>query len=49
MEQNQHGGKRPGAGNKPIPNPLPVKSIRCTSDELKQLKLYLKKIRNNLK
>jgi hypothetical protein len=44
-----HGGKREGAGNKPIDNPLPVKSIRCTSDELKQLKLYLKQIRNNLK
>jgi hypothetical protein len=46
---NQHGGKREGAGNKPIANPLPVKSIRCTNDELEQLKSYLKQIRNNLK
>jgi hypothetical protein len=46
MDKKQHGGKRQGAGNKPILNPLPVKSIRCTSEELNQLKEYLKQIRS---
>lgn len=39
------GGKRAGAGNKPIPNPLPVKSIRCTDDELLKVKELLKELR----
>ena len=42
-----HGGKRVGAGNKPKENPLPVKSIRCTNEEMVLVKEFLKRIRSN--
>lgn len=41
-----HGGRREGAGRKPIPSPLPVKTIRCTDKEHQIIKEYLKKLRS---
>jgi len=40
------GGKREGAGNKPIENPLPVQSIRCTKEEKVLVKAFLKNLRS---
>jgi len=44
-----HGGKREGAGRKPVPNPLQPKSIRCTKEEYQYIRECLKELRIKIK
>ena len=47
-EKNTHGGKREGAGRPKLKEPRTYKSIRVTEAEYEQVKIFLKKLKNNL-
>ena len=49
MQQNQHGGKRKGAGRKPSPIKTETISFRVNTNQKDQIKDYIKKYIKGLK